>query len=118
MSTLTATPAAPSDPAERILELRTAIDACDAEIIALVQRRLAISKEIGSLRAAAGGTRLSLSREQQVLARFGDALGTGRRRARDDAAPPGPRPPLTRSVYPPRRAAPLPVVSTPTARRT
>lgn len=76
MSPLTASPATvPADPAERISELRTAIDACDAEIIELVQRRLAISQEIGSLRAAAGGTRLSLAREQQVLARFGDALG-------------------------------------------
>jgi chorismate mutase len=63
------------DPAGRISELRTEIDACDAEIIALVQRRLAISQEIGSLRAASGGTRLSLSREQEVLARFGAALG-------------------------------------------
>ncbi len=68
------TPAA-DDPADRIDELRQAIDTCDAEIIALVQRRLAISQEIGSLRAASGGTRLSLSREKQVLARFGDALG-------------------------------------------
>jgi chorismate mutase len=76
MSTLTAaTPAGATDPAQRISELRTEIDACDAEIIALVQRRLAISREIGSLRSAAGGTRLSLAREQQVLARFGDALG-------------------------------------------
>ena len=31
--------------------------------------------EIGALRAASGGTRLSLSREQQVLARFRAALG-------------------------------------------
>ena len=67
--------AAATDSTERISELRSEIDACDAEIIALVQRRLAISREIGSLRAASGGTRLSLSREQQVLARFGDALG-------------------------------------------
>ena len=63
------------DPADRIGQLRTEIDACDAEIIELVQRRLAISREIGTLRAASGGTRLSLAREQQVLARFGDALG-------------------------------------------
>jgi chorismate mutase len=69
------TPAADAEPADRIRALRDEIDACDAEIIALVQRRLAISQEIGSLRAASGGTRLSLSREQQVLARFGDALG-------------------------------------------
>ena len=59
---------------ERIAELRGQIDACDAEIIELVQRRLAVSQEIGELRAS-GGTRLSLSREQQVLARFQAALG-------------------------------------------
>jgi len=63
------------DPAERIGELRQEIDACDTEIIELVQRRLAISKEIGALRAAAGGTRLSLSREQQILTKFQSALG-------------------------------------------
>jgi chorismate mutase len=73
MSTITASPTA--DPAEQIGELRSAIDACDAEIIELVRRRLAISQEIGKLRAASGGTRLSLSREQQVLDRFRAALG-------------------------------------------
>ena len=66
---------ATTPPAERIAELREEIDACDAELIALVQRRLAVSQEIGELRRAAGGTRLSLSREQQVLARFQAALG-------------------------------------------
>jgi chorismate mutase len=71
----TGTTAGTTEPAARIGELRTAIDACDAEIIELVQRRLAISREIGAIRAAAGGTRLSLAREQQVLARFGEALG-------------------------------------------
>jgi chorismate mutase len=76
MSTQTApVPAAAPDPAERILELRGAIDACDAEIIALVQRRLEISQEIGTVRKASGGTRLNLSREQQVLSRFRAALG-------------------------------------------
>jgi chorismate mutase len=76
MST-TVTPLAPTatDPAERIGALREQIDACDAEIIELVQRRLAVSREIGALRAASGGTRLSLSRESQVLARFRSALG-------------------------------------------
>ena len=64
---------APADP--RISALRDEIDACDAEIIALVQRRLAISHEIGSIRAATGGTRLSLSREAEVLNRFRLALG-------------------------------------------
>jgi chorismate mutase len=65
----------PADTAARIGELRTEIDDCDAAIIELVQRRLAVSQQIGALRAAAGGTRLNLSREQQVLARFRAALG-------------------------------------------
>ena len=61
MSTATASPApAVDDPSTRIGELRSSIDACDAEIIELVQRRLAISHEIGAIRAASGGTRLSL----------------------------------------------------------
>ena len=67
------TTTAPAD--ERISALREAIDDCDAEIIALVQRRLAISREIGALRASTGGTRLSLSREAEVLNRFRLALG-------------------------------------------
>ena len=62
-------------PPDRIGQLRAQIDACDADIIELVQRRLAISREIGALRTATGGTRLSLSREQQVLSRFSSALG-------------------------------------------
>ena len=68
-------PSTPADPTGRIEALRAEIDACDAQIIELVQRRLAVSREIGTLRTAAGGMRLSLSREQRVLARFQDALG-------------------------------------------
>jgi chorismate mutase len=64
-----------ADPADRIDALRSEIDACDAAIIELVQRRLAISQEIGALRTASGGMRLSLSREQRVLSRFRAALG-------------------------------------------
>ena len=64
-----------ADPATRIGELRSQIDACDAQLIEIVQRRLAVSQEIGALRAASGGTRLSLAREQQVLDRFRTALG-------------------------------------------
>jgi len=60
---------------ERIGELRAEIDACDAAIIELVQKRLAVSQQIGALRSASGGTRLDLSREQQVLDRFRSALG-------------------------------------------
>ena len=76
MSTPTPSTTEPvTDPADRIGGLRNEIDACDAEIIELVERRLAISREIGALRAASGGTRLSLAREQQVLSRFRAALG-------------------------------------------
>ena len=60
---------------ERIEDLRTQIDDCDAQLIELVQRRLSISREIGAVRAASGGMRLSLSREQRVLSRFQEALG-------------------------------------------
>jgi chorismate mutase len=64
-----------ADATQRIDALRSEIDACDAEIIELVQRRLSISQEIGALRTASGGTRLSLSREQRVLSRFRAELG-------------------------------------------
>ena len=75
MSTTTELAEPATDAAARIGELRQEIDACDSGIIELIQRRLAISKEIGQLRTAAGGTRLSLSREQQILAKFQAALG-------------------------------------------
>ena len=64
-----------TDPSAQIDELRGVIDSCDAQIIELVRRRLAVSQEIGALRTATGGTRLSLSREQRVLDRFRTALG-------------------------------------------
>ncbi|MBN1093913.1 chorismate mutase [Blastococcus sp. TML/M2B] len=77
MNTSTTSPVAVTgSELDRIGELREQIDACDAAIIELVQRRLAISREIGVNRLASGGTRLNLAREQQVLARFQDALGT------------------------------------------
>ena len=74
MST-SATTAVTGSEVDRITALREEIDACDGAIIDLVQRRLAVSREIGAVRKASGGTRLSLTREQQVLARFQDALG-------------------------------------------
>ena len=74
-TTTASSTAAQAQPADRIDTLRSEIDACDTELIELVQRRLAISQEIGALRAASGGTRLSLSRESQVLTRFRAALG-------------------------------------------
>ncbi|TKJ24514.1 chorismate mutase [Blastococcus sp. CCUG 61487] len=75
MNTLTPPAAVTGSEVDRIAELRREIDACDAAIIELVQRRLAVSQEIGAIRKASGGTRLSLAREQQVLGRFQEALG-------------------------------------------
>jgi len=60
---------------EAIGELRMEIDAVDAALVELVARRIQISKQVGRLRMAAGGTRLSLAREQAVVARFSAELG-------------------------------------------
>lgn len=59
----------------RIDELRTAITEIDDGIAELVTRRIALSREVGALRMAAGGTRVALSREQVVVNRFTEALG-------------------------------------------
>jgi chorismate mutase len=60
---------------ERIADLRRRLDEIDQKIIELWQERAAISHEVGTTRVAAGGTRLVLAREQEILARFRDALG-------------------------------------------
>ena len=66
-----------SDPgaSDRIGALRRRIDEIDNEIIALWQERAAISGEVGRVRIASGGTRLVLSREREIIARFREALG-------------------------------------------
>lgn len=56
-------------------ELRVEIDAVDSALIELVARRTEISRQVGRLRMASGGTRLSLSREQAIVARFSAELG-------------------------------------------
>ncbi|MDD7938617.1 chorismate mutase [Actinomycetospora lutea] len=60
--------------AEEIPDLRVEIDAIDAEILRLIQRRSEISQRIGLARMAAGGPRIVYNREMAVLARF-RALG-------------------------------------------
>ena len=60
--------------AEEIPDLRVEIDAIDAELLRLVQRRSEISQRIGLARMAAGGPRIVYNREMAVLARF-RALG-------------------------------------------
>ncbi|WP_029137993.1 chorismate mutase [Nakamurella lactea] len=53
-------------------ELRVEIDAIDAELVRLIQRRTAISNAIGAARKAIGGPRIVYSREMKVLERFQD----------------------------------------------
>ena len=60
--------------AEEIPDLRREIDAIDAELLRLIQRRTEISQRIGLARMAAGGPRIVYNREMAVLARF-RALG-------------------------------------------
>jgi chorismate mutase len=58
-----------------IAELRTRLDEIDQALIDLWLERAAISREVGITRVAAGGTRLVLSREQEILDRYRSALG-------------------------------------------
>lgn len=60
---------------QEISQLRRRIDEIDATLISLWQERAAISRQVGATRMAAGGTRLVLSREREILDRFRAALG-------------------------------------------
>jgi chorismate mutase len=55
---------------EQIAELRQEIDWLDGEILRLVKRRTELSKTIGAVRLANGGTRLVLNRENDILAKY------------------------------------------------
>lgn len=55
--------------------LRDRINDIDEQLISLWQERSQVSKEVGKLRMAAGGTRLALARERQICERFAAALG-------------------------------------------
>jgi chorismate mutase len=74
-STILDDPAASAAADERISAMRARIDEIDATLIELWLERAAISHEVGATRVAAGGTRLALAREQEILSRFRSALG-------------------------------------------
>lgn len=71
MTTTTDTTATDTD----LLALRDRINSIDDELIRLWQERSRVSKEVGKLRMASGGTRLALSREREICERFRQALG-------------------------------------------
>jgi chorismate mutase len=77
---VTATPPAPGVDAGATAEtpipgLRRRIDEIDAALIGLWNERAEISRQVGAARVAAGGTRLVLAREREILERFRRALG-------------------------------------------
>ncbi len=65
----------PDNGAEQIDRWRSRIDEIDATLMELWQERAAISRQVGAVRVASGGTRLVLAREREILDRFGSALG-------------------------------------------
>ncbi|HEX6355136.1 chorismate mutase [Actinophytocola sp.] len=62
-----------------IAELRKEIDWLDAEILRLVKRRAEVSQQVGAARMAAGGPRIVVNREMDVLARYRDLGPEGRK---------------------------------------
>jgi chorismate mutase len=66
---------ATDEPTDRITALRSRINAIDEQMIELWRERAALSREVGSVRVASGGTRLALSREREILEHFKHELG-------------------------------------------
>lgn len=61
--------------ADLIAGLRSGIDDLDAQILALLQERRVLSKQVQDARIAAGGVRVELDRERQILEHYRGALG-------------------------------------------
>jgi chorismate mutase len=60
---------------QRIAALRERIDEIYDALITLWRERAELSQQVGAARVAAGGTRLALGREREILDRFHAALG-------------------------------------------
>ena len=61
--------------ADSVANGRARIDEIDQAIIELVRTRTEVSAGIQRARLAAGGRRIELSRETEVISRYGKALG-------------------------------------------
>lgn len=61
-------------PDQIIADARDRIDGLDRRIIDLIAERVAASQEVQRTRIAAGGRRVQLSREMEVIARYREAL--------------------------------------------
>ncbi len=73
MTAATTTPT--TTPEQTIAEARARIDALDDRIIGLIQERVAVSAVVQETRIASGGRRVSLTRENEILRHYSDALG-------------------------------------------
>lgn len=59
-------------------DLRVEINAVDEQLLALIRRRVAISKNVGKVRMAAGGPRIIPNRENDILDRYSEFGADGR----------------------------------------
>ncbi|WP_031506237.1 chorismate mutase [Streptomyces megasporus] len=64
-----------SEAEERIGRDRDLVDDLDRRIIALVRERMEVSARIQRTRIEAGGRRVHLSREMEILTRYREELG-------------------------------------------
>ncbi len=60
-----------------VTRLREEIDEIDAELISIVQRRVAVSKQIQAVRMSRGGPRRQHSRELKIVNAYVEGLGRG-----------------------------------------
>lgn len=58
-----------------VLSGRDRIDAVDAQIVELIQRRIEVSRQIQAARLADGGRRVDLRRETEIISRYTVGLG-------------------------------------------
>ncbi|MGI5457191.1 chorismate mutase [Streptomyces sp. CA-249302] len=72
---MTTTATTTATPEQTIADARERIDAIDDRIIGLIQERVAVSAVVQETRIASGGRRVNLSRENEILGRYSDALG-------------------------------------------
>ena len=58
------------DSLAQLAQYRAEIDACDAELVALLARRFAVTEKVGELKARAALPGADLAREQQQIERL------------------------------------------------
>ncbi|MFI6642237.1 chorismate mutase [Streptomyces sp. NPDC050504] len=75
LATPESTGARTEEAAELIGGARRRVDLLDAQIIALIRERAAISSVIQEARTASGGRRVHLAREMEVLGHYSGVLG-------------------------------------------